>query len=868
MKKGFVSLLVIISVFFNCAFAKEFSDVKNTKYKNSVDVLSELGVVSGYNDDTYKPDNIVTRAEMSKLVVTALGRSATATSLSGTTQYNDVPSSHWASGYVNAATNIGIVKGYPDGSFKPNDTVSYAEASTMLLRALNYTKELEDEKYPSGYMSKANDAGIIKNVVATSSADGATRGNIAIMVYNTLMANVRTIISTTSKGIVNYGDGAPLIEQKFDDYVLIKGGTITDINFEKSNITIKDYTNNRKITAKVESKDDLFELYYREVDLLYNEKKDEFLSFEIIDDYDVEEIEVEKVKDDSIYNSKGKEFEIPKNNIMAYINNYDEVETAYATYDGSDMLAMILTGEPKVYAGIVTEKGITVKNRKGFEYKDVDGKVDELALSNTGDKLSNNDFILYSFDNEGYAIIQANIERDDGLAIEEIKDTSIKLKKEEKIELKSGVEYYVYLVDTDNDISKGKLSNIDQEFDLAYVEEIAGVYYIVVFEDSVDDDDIVSKLSVSEAKDELESILKSANKLLKKESSYSVSTFVPLKEAIENAEKILKNSASAAKLELAARKIEDAIDNLETAKSDDKNLRKTYTQLEDLIKEAESYKESDYTAASYKNLVDELKKAKAVKITSTTIEKIEERISALKKAINLLVTISANNELQGATTKLKDLLTKGAAVVKAKADYTETTYKKFETVYEKAKKLNIDEASLSEINTQITNMEVALEDLEAIAFGEYKKMRTKLDDTYNDAKSRKRGNYTKESFEEFDSKFEDLAKKYGALKSTEEVAKLANKDIEAETTILNSLNNSIKEALKVLVSVVDDNLRTNLKTYIEKGKTYTASTWNRTSITYTNFKKILDEAEKIANDNSSTQAEISAALVELMQYIS
>ena len=159
------------------------------------DVLSELEVINGYEDKTFKPNNSVKRSEMAKLIIVAMGKDDSADLLKGTTSFSDVPSSHWASGYINLASNLGLIKGYPDGRFKPDATVSYVEASTMLLRALDYGKELDNLSWPTGYMSKANSAGLLDNVTANNSSEAAIRGNVASMILNTLKSFMKKLVS-------------------------------------------------------------------------------------------------------------------------------------------------------------------------------------------------------------------------------------------------------------------------------------------------------------------------------------------------------------------------------------------------------------------------------------------------------------------------------------------------------------------------------------------------------------------------------------------------------------------------------------------------------------------------------------------------
>ncbi|HPX70991.1 MAG TPA: S-layer homology domain-containing protein [Bacillota bacterium] len=180
---SFALVLVMLLGSFGTVFAAEFSDVADdAKYHNAVAVLSDLDVVTGYPDGTFKPAKVVTRAEMATLIIKALGHPVGA---SAPTRFPDVPQSYWGSAFIAAASELNVLKGYPDGSFKPDKTVSYDEAITMLVQALGYTGDSITGGYPAGYVSKAKALGILENVTALGTA-GANRGDISIMLYNTL----------------------------------------------------------------------------------------------------------------------------------------------------------------------------------------------------------------------------------------------------------------------------------------------------------------------------------------------------------------------------------------------------------------------------------------------------------------------------------------------------------------------------------------------------------------------------------------------------------------------------------------------------------------------------------------------------------
>ena len=93
--------------------------------------LSEKDIVSGYPDGTFRPSESITRAELAVIVTKVKGLSPIA---GGDPTFRDVSSSHWAFGFIEAAVHSGLFRGYPDGYFFPDQVVTRAEAVTMLLK--------------------------------------------------------------------------------------------------------------------------------------------------------------------------------------------------------------------------------------------------------------------------------------------------------------------------------------------------------------------------------------------------------------------------------------------------------------------------------------------------------------------------------------------------------------------------------------------------------------------------------------------------------------------------------------------------------------------------------------------------------------
>ena len=110
----------------------DYTDVPaDAWYNNAVSTLSNAGILDGYEDGTFKPDGNITRAEFATIAV----RFFEAT-YDGGDLFSDI-AGHWAQDYINEAANAGIVDGYPDGTFRPQQYITRAEAMTMVNRTID-----------------------------------------------------------------------------------------------------------------------------------------------------------------------------------------------------------------------------------------------------------------------------------------------------------------------------------------------------------------------------------------------------------------------------------------------------------------------------------------------------------------------------------------------------------------------------------------------------------------------------------------------------------------------------------------------------------------------------------------------------------
>mgnify|MGYP002587159270 CR=1 FL=1 len=164
----------------------DFTDKAEIVNQDAVAVTSAIGMFEGYEDGSFGPENVVTRAEMAVIICTMLyGAGVNVNQFAETNVFTDVPA--WAQGYVNLCSSLGIVAGVGDGKFDPNATVTTAQAVLMLCRALGYFQNAADfgDNWMLAATAKGTALGLYGDLKLTANA-GLTRDNVAELVFNAL----------------------------------------------------------------------------------------------------------------------------------------------------------------------------------------------------------------------------------------------------------------------------------------------------------------------------------------------------------------------------------------------------------------------------------------------------------------------------------------------------------------------------------------------------------------------------------------------------------------------------------------------------------------------------------------------------------
>ena len=182
--------------------------------------------------------------------------------------FPDVKNSYWGASYISVAINNGLVNGYIDGTFKPNNPVTLEEAATIILRLLGYTNNDLVGSYPSAQLQKYKDLELNTNISAQR-GDKLTREDCMLLIYNALSAKTKTgAVYCTSLGISANSEGkldySSLLEDKLDGPIVVSD---TEKTFENTGFIENEKTkyilNNANSSKAAISEKDV--IYYSDV---------------------------------------------------------------------------------------------------------------------------------------------------------------------------------------------------------------------------------------------------------------------------------------------------------------------------------------------------------------------------------------------------------------------------------------------------------------------------------------------------------------------------------------------------------------------------------------------------------------------------
>lgn len=270
-----ISFVILVIFLFNLILPVAYG----ADFEGDFSRLQALGIVRGYTDEygtDFMPGQSITRAEYAALAVSALGLGPAVVTAKGKTNFRDVPAWHWASGHINLAVSYDIISGYPDGTFKPEENVSYIEALAIAVRLLGYGPTVQGD-WPINYITKAAQLGLLDNIGIADSTEPATRGEVFQIIERAL--DTKPLVS--GKRGYREEDGS-LLEKKFGvkKYEGTVTGTPLYTGLDMNKITIR-LADNNTITLPVTNSDiDPDDYYGLRVRAL--QKKDQLLHLKVL----------------------------------------------------------------------------------------------------------------------------------------------------------------------------------------------------------------------------------------------------------------------------------------------------------------------------------------------------------------------------------------------------------------------------------------------------------------------------------------------------------------------------------------------------------------------------------------------------------
>jgi hypothetical protein len=190
-------LLAVFCCLFPISAGASYPDAAGVEHMEAVDSLTCLGLFSGFEDGSFRPDAILTRAQMCKLICLAFtgGNDPVLNSESGPV-FRDT-GGHWAEDYITYCYHLGVVSGDagPGGSFRPDDTVTAAEAAKMVLVTLGYDAGLSGftgGRWALGVAVAASGKSLFSNLEDISLSTGLSRDDTAQLLYNALETSMVT----------------------------------------------------------------------------------------------------------------------------------------------------------------------------------------------------------------------------------------------------------------------------------------------------------------------------------------------------------------------------------------------------------------------------------------------------------------------------------------------------------------------------------------------------------------------------------------------------------------------------------------------------------------------------------------------------
>ncbi len=218
-----LALIMTMSLVTISAGATEYRDLTDKdeiQYEEAVAVLNRIGVITGYEDGSFRPETELTRGAAAKIIVSLMiGPDAASALPNNASPYPDVPAGHTFAGVIGYCKTAGYISGYGDGTFKPANPLTGFAFAKMLLGAVGYKANIEGF-VDTGWTMNVARIGNVAGLFDRLNFDGAkavTRDEACQLALNTLKAtmvdygNANTVVSSSGEVLTVQGSKAQYV---------------------------------------------------------------------------------------------------------------------------------------------------------------------------------------------------------------------------------------------------------------------------------------------------------------------------------------------------------------------------------------------------------------------------------------------------------------------------------------------------------------------------------------------------------------------------------------------------------------------------------------------------------------------------------
>ncbi|NMA84693.1 MAG: S-layer homology domain-containing protein [Epulopiscium sp.] len=152
--------------------------------------LKTLGLLQGYPDGTLGLDRPINRVEMTVLLIRLLGYESNIVIGAENHQFKDINGNYWGQPWIQKAAALALMKGFPDQTFRPEQSITYAEAVALMVRLMKKEDNLVGD-WPMNYMNRGREIGILPPGLNKEPNQHLTRGEVSEIIWNTLLTKIK-----------------------------------------------------------------------------------------------------------------------------------------------------------------------------------------------------------------------------------------------------------------------------------------------------------------------------------------------------------------------------------------------------------------------------------------------------------------------------------------------------------------------------------------------------------------------------------------------------------------------------------------------------------------------------------------------------